>query len=193
MPLTDKKRRYAAARLAGKGIKAAAIEAGCPEKTAAQAGSRYEKDADVIAHMGRLRAAGAEDSGAESVNPPAPKSRQASPYPPGNRPQAEKSGIEGDEPPQNGDKAHDSDDFEGESLIGAMLRRGFKDPLDFFEAMVNDIAEEPKLRLEAAKAWAAYKHAKPGVGGKKGERQAAAQQVAKGRFGAQPPPLKRVK
>ncbi len=43
MALTEQKRRYAAARLSGMGKKAAAIEAGCPERTAAQAASRYEK------------------------------------------------------------------------------------------------------------------------------------------------------
>ncbi|HGM6583362.1 TPA: terminase small subunit [Pseudomonas aeruginosa] len=53
MALTEQKRRYAAARLSGMGKKAAAIEAGCPEKTAAQAASRYEKDPDVQATMGR--------------------------------------------------------------------------------------------------------------------------------------------
>lgn len=59
MALTEQKRRYAAARLSGLGKKAAAIEAGCPEKTAAQAASRYEKDPDVQAAMGRtLKVAG---------------------------------------------------------------------------------------------------------------------------------------
>ncbi|WP_241388752.1 terminase small subunit [Pseudomonas aeruginosa] len=58
MALTEQKRRYAAARLSGMGKKAAAIEAGCPERTAAQAASRYEKDPDVQAAMGRqLKAA----------------------------------------------------------------------------------------------------------------------------------------
>lgn len=58
MALTKQKRRYAAARLSGLGKKAAAIEAGCPERTAAQAASRYEKDPDVQAAMGRqLKAA----------------------------------------------------------------------------------------------------------------------------------------
>lgn len=61
MALTEQKRRYAAARLSGLGKKAAAIEAGCPEKTAAQAASRYEKDPDVQAAMGRqLKAADAK-------------------------------------------------------------------------------------------------------------------------------------
>lgn len=54
MALTDQKRRYAAARLAGAPKKQAAIEAGCPERSASQAASRLEKDPDVQAAMGRM-------------------------------------------------------------------------------------------------------------------------------------------
>ncbi len=53
MALTEQKRRYAAARLSGMTKKESAIAAGCPEKTASQAASRYEKDPDVQAAMGR--------------------------------------------------------------------------------------------------------------------------------------------
>jgi phage terminase small subunit len=53
MPLTDQKRRYAEARMAGATKKQSAITAGCPEKTASQAASRYEKDADVKSFMAR--------------------------------------------------------------------------------------------------------------------------------------------
>ena len=69
MALTEQKRRYAAARLSGLGKKAAAIEAGCPEKTAAQAASRYEKDADVQAAMGRQLKAAEKKVAATSVDP----------------------------------------------------------------------------------------------------------------------------
>jgi phage terminase small subunit len=51
--LTKQKRLYADARLSGLGKKASAIAAGCPEKTACQAASRYEKDPDIQAAMGR--------------------------------------------------------------------------------------------------------------------------------------------
>jgi phage terminase small subunit len=57
MALTDQKRKYALARLSGLSKKAAAIEAGCPEKTASQAATRYEKDPDVRAVMARSFAA----------------------------------------------------------------------------------------------------------------------------------------
>ena len=39
----------------GLGIRDAAIFAGCPEKTASQAGSRLEKHANVVAHLARLK------------------------------------------------------------------------------------------------------------------------------------------
>jgi phage terminase small subunit len=51
--LTKQKRLYADARLAGMSKKESAIAAGCPEKTASQAASRYEKDPDIQAAMGR--------------------------------------------------------------------------------------------------------------------------------------------
>lgn len=69
MALTEQKRRYAAARLSGMGKKAAAIEAGCPEKTAAQAASRYEKDPDVQAAIGRQLKVAEKKVAATSVDP----------------------------------------------------------------------------------------------------------------------------
>lgn len=53
--LTRKKRLYAEARESGKRIKDSAISAGCPEKTANQAGSRYERDQDVMRYRERLK------------------------------------------------------------------------------------------------------------------------------------------
>ena len=54
--LTQKKRLYVQARIAGKNQTDSAIFAGCPETTARQAASRYEKDPEVIAHMARVTA-----------------------------------------------------------------------------------------------------------------------------------------
>ncbi|MBV2181693.1 MAG: terminase small subunit [Castellaniella sp.] len=56
MALTEKKRRFAAAKRSGLSNKEAAILAGCPEKTAAQAGSRMAKDPDVLAAIERTEA-----------------------------------------------------------------------------------------------------------------------------------------
>lgn len=69
MALTEQKRRYAAARLAGAPKKQAAIEAGCPEKTAAQAASRYEKDPDVLAAMGRMVAVADKPAAPPAADP----------------------------------------------------------------------------------------------------------------------------
>lgn len=56
MSLTNQQRLYAEARFAGFSKKDAALAAGCPEKTAAQAGSRLEKHPNVVAHLARLKA-----------------------------------------------------------------------------------------------------------------------------------------
>ncbi|WP_374832972.1 hypothetical protein [Paenochrobactrum pullorum] len=114
----------------------AAIHAGCPVKTASQAASRYEKDADVIAAIKRKSTAQASvKSGVNIVN-----------------------SEEGQQEPVT-------------------------DPLSFFERMMNDAEEAPKLRLEAAKALASFTLTKPGEVGKKVARQANAEKSASaGRF-----------
>ncbi|WP_341706520.1 terminase small subunit [Halopseudomonas sp.] len=145
MALTEQKRRYAAARLSGLGKKASALEAGCPEKTASQAASRYEKDPDVLALMARTVAV--------------EESRQ--------------------EKPGSGVDAH--------------IPAAADDPLEFFKSMMNDPAEDPKLRLDAAKSLAAYTVAKPGDKGKKEDKADAAKKATRGKFGAAPPPLHAVK
>lgn len=55
MALTEQQRKFAEARMAGLSIKEAAIAAGCPAKSAAQAGSRLEKHPNVLAHLARLK------------------------------------------------------------------------------------------------------------------------------------------
>lgn len=56
MSLTNQQRLYAEARFAGLNKKDAALTAGCPDKTASQAGSRLEKHPNVVAHLARLKA-----------------------------------------------------------------------------------------------------------------------------------------
>ncbi|WP_289105839.1 hypothetical protein [uncultured Halomonas sp.] len=150
MPLTDRKRRYAEARLSGVAKKAAAIQAGCPEKTAQQAASRYEKDPDVMAAMGRIARSEAEKPSAKSH---APKDIPE-PYIPGQ----------------------------------------YDDPIEFMKAVTNDLEADPKLRLDAAKAWASFTKGKPGQGGKKDEVASASKRASQGKFrAAAAPPLKAVK
>lgn len=56
MSLTKQQREYAEARFKGLSKKEAALAAGCPAKSASQAGSRLEKHPNVVAHLGRLKA-----------------------------------------------------------------------------------------------------------------------------------------
>lgn len=149
--LTEKKRLYAVARESGKSIKDSAIWAGCPEKTAAQAGSRMEKDADVIACRARLKS-GDSSHGKEPEKPKALKEVA---------PTSELTTTD--------------------------------DPIKFMAQIMNDGLQDPRLRLDAAKALASFTVAKPGEKGKKQGKQERAESTAKGRFGAAPPPLKRVK
>lgn len=67
------------------------------------------------------------------------------------------------------------------------------DPVAFFKQVTNDLEADPKLRLDAAKAWAQFTVAKPGEKGKKEERQEKAEQAGKsGRFGLRKGHLKAV-
>lgn len=45
------------------------------------------------------------------------------------------------------------------------------DPLKFLETVMNHVETDPKLRVDAAKALASFKVAKPGEKGKKGETE----------------------
>lgn len=56
MSITNQQRLYAEARFAGMNKKESALAAGCPAKTASQAGSRLEKHPNVVAHLARLKA-----------------------------------------------------------------------------------------------------------------------------------------
>lgn len=62
MSATKRQREYAKARFGGAGITEAAIAAGCPEKSAAQAGSRLEKHPKVVALLDQLKAAESENN-----------------------------------------------------------------------------------------------------------------------------------
>ena len=60
-------------------------------------------------------------------------------------------------------------------------------PLRFMRDVMNDTREDPKLRLDAAKALAAFTVAKPGEKGKKELKQEEAEKVAS-RFAPSAPP-----
>ncbi|HEJ3436133.1 TPA: hypothetical protein SL386_001688 [Pseudomonas aeruginosa] len=68
-----------------------------------------------------------------------------------------------------------------------------EDPVQFFKNVTNDLNADPKLRLDAAKAWAQFTVAKPGEKGKKEERQEKAEEAGKSsRFGLRKGHLKAV-
>lgn len=60
--LTDQQQKYAEGRMAGLRVRDAAIFAGCPEKTASQAGSRLERHPLVQAKLVRLKQIEAEQN-----------------------------------------------------------------------------------------------------------------------------------
>lgn len=69
MALNSKKRAFIDAVRAGASNKEAAIAAGCPEKTAAQAGSRLAKDPDVLRELNKAASAQAVNTAVnETVN-----------------------------------------------------------------------------------------------------------------------------
>lgn len=161
--LTVKKKKYAEARLRGLNINDSAIEAGCPEKTARQAGSRMERDKDVLAAMGRIAAV------AEVAKP------------------AKEKSVKQEKTKQTARPAPVPDTV----YIPAPVEDG--DPIAFMTAMMNDVEADPKLRLDAAKAKAMFTVAKPGETGKKEEKNKAAGKAATGRFSTAKPPLSVVK
>lgn len=85
-------------------------------------------------------------------------------------------------------ETHDEPDAESEpagfDLGAALLHR---DPKDFLLAVMNDAGSEPKLRVDAAKALMPFLHPRKGEGGKKDERQKAAEKAAS-KFSRQAPP-----
>ncbi|MDF0731029.1 terminase small subunit [Pseudomonas entomophila] len=89
-------------------------------------------------------------------------------------------------PPSEETQEAPDDDVEpaGFDLGAALLHR---DPKDFLLAVMNDARSEPKLRVDAAKALMPFLHPRKGEGGKKEERQKAAEQAAS-KFTRQAPP-----
>lgn len=66
------------------------------------------------------------------------------------------------------------------------------EPLEFLEQVMRGNIDPSPSQLKAAIAAAKYRHRVPGDAGKKEEAAKRAEAVSAGRFGARPPPLKRV-
>ena len=58
------------------------------------------------------------------------------------------------------------------------------DPLEFMRKLMNDPEADPKIRLDAAKALAAFTVSKPGEKGKKEEKLEAAKGASGGKYAA---------
>ncbi|MYZ44206.1 terminase small subunit [Schauerella aestuarii] len=66
------------------------------------------------------------------------------------------------------------------------------DPKRYLTQLMNDLGEEPKLRLEAAKALMPYVHAKVPEPGKKDAAKDAAKKAGGGKFSSTAPPLRMI-
>ncbi|MFJ3487739.1 terminase small subunit [Pseudomonas sp. NPDC090202] len=172
MALTSKKRLFIDALRGGASNKDAAIAAGCSEKTASAAGSRWAKDPDVIAELHKLNALHPVKGGVKGpVKPAAPKPAPE-PVP----------GAESDEDGEPIDSGFD---------LSKALH--YSDPKAFLLAAMNDPETEKKLRIDAAKALMPFVHQRKGETGKKEAKVDAAKTAATGRYGPGKPPLRAVK
>lgn len=164
--LTRQQKLYAEGRAAGLQKKLAAIAAGCPEGTASQAASRYERNPEIQAHMAR-----------HGLKPVAKPVTKVKPEPIKETPVT----PEVDEQPAQETPKEDADP------------RRYSCPIAYMQDLVNNDLEDPKLRLDAAKAWATLTVAKPGEKGKKETQKEKAEEVAARFAPASAPKLKAVK
>lgn len=170
MALTDKKRRFVDALLSGLSGAKAAIHAGYSENGAAQAAARLMRDKHVLAALGRIAEVN-KPVNKKAVNKKAEEEAPAKQIPP----TEETPPTAASEIPLGG--------------IGLKALGLTSDPRTVLVAIMNDANEEPKLRLEAAKALMPFTHGKVADQGKKDAQKAAANKVSVGgRFNAPPPP-----
>jgi phage terminase small subunit len=164
MALTDKKRRFVDALLSGLSGAKAAIHAGYSENGAAQAAARLMRDKHVQAALGRTVEVNKRvNKNTVNKKPDAVVPANVS--------------VEG---------VSTSDPTESMGLKALGLT---SDPRAVLVAIMNDFNEEPKLRMEAAKALMPFTHGKIADQGKKdAQKKAAGEAAASGRFGAPPPP-----
>lgn len=82
---------------------------------------------------------------------------------------------------------------EGKAFDIADLSKMYSDPQDFLKAVMNDVGEDIRIRVDAAKTLMPYVHGKVADQGKKDGKNKAAQQASAGKFSAARPPLRAVK
>jgi phage terminase small subunit len=81
------------------------------------------------------------------------------------------------------------------AIAPALPKTASIDPLEYMESVISDPMQDPKLRLDAAKALAPYRHPRLEVANKKDEKDKKAKDVQANRFGVAlaPGQLKAVK
>ena len=163
MALTAKKKAFAQAKYDGADNKQSAIFAGYSPESASQAGSRLAKDPDVIAYIEKLKADKKLTSKDEKLTSSKPK-------PSGSAQVVKVEKIE-----SSHEQAHGQFVGRDEIAYGAK-----DDPLEYLKSVWTDESEDPKLRLDAAKAAMPYIHGKVAEKGKKETKADEAKAAAKG-------------
>ena len=163
MALTAKGKAFAQAVADGMSNKDAAISAGYSEKTAMQQGAKLSKNPEIIAYIEKLT----------SAKKLTPKSKKLTSEKPNQNTHVQVVKVEKIE--SGPEQAH------GQFVGRDEISRGAKDdPLEYLKSVWTDEGEDPKLRLDAAKAAMPYIHGKVAEKGKKETKADEAKAAAKG-------------
>ena len=170
MALTAKGKAFAQAVADGMSNKDAAISAGYSEKTAAQQGSKLYKNPEIIAYIEKLTSAKKLTQKSKKLTPQDEKLNSEKPK------QSNQVQVVKVEKIESGpEQAH------GQFVGRDEISRGAKDdPLEYLKSVWTDEGEDPKLRLDAAKAAMPYIHGKVAEKGKKETKADEAKAAAKG-------------
>ena len=163
MALTAKSKAFAQAVVDGMSNKDAAISAGYSEKTAMQQGSKLAKLPEVIAYIEKLKADKKLTSKDEKLTSSKPK------------PSSSAQVVKVEKIESSHEQAHGQFVGRDEIAYGAK-----DDPLEYLKSVWTDESEDPKLRLDAAKAAMPYIHGKVAEKGKKETKADEAKAAAKG-------------
>ncbi len=163
MALTAKSKAFAQAVVDGMSNKDAAISAGYSEKTAMQQGSKLAKLPEVIAYIEKLKADKKLTSKDEKLTSSKPK------------PSSSAQVVKVEKIESSHEQAHGQFVGRDEIAYGAK-----DDPLEYLKSVWTDESEDPKLRLDAAKAAMPYIHGKVAEKGKKETKTDEAKAAAKG-------------
>lgn len=168
MALTAKSKAFAQAVVDGMSNKDAAISAGYSEKTAMQQGSKLAKLPEVIAYIEKLTSAKKLTFKDEKLTSSKPK------------PSSNVQVVKVEKIESGPEQAHGQFVGRDEIAIGAP-----EDPLEYLKTVWMNEQEDPKLRLDAAKAAMPYIHGKVAEKGKKETKTDEAKAAARagGKFG----------